>query len=166
MLAPILPARLDQLHSSALMRGAIFGAYPFTVAVVSLFVPQLIDRFGRKPLLVLGLAAEGALVILFGNVRVERHGGNAAALWLYLSLRVLTVRAAAASKQGCWQMPRTPNPPPPGTPAFCASHPRHCVPRNLGLTPSPLGLPCPPPPPGRLRSCAEHRAAAVRDGRV
>jgi MFS family permease len=100
MLAPILPARLDQLHSSALMRGAIFGAYPFTVAVVSLFVPQLIDRFGRKPLLVLGLAAEGALVILFGNVRVERHGGNAAALWLYLSLRVLTVRAAAASKQG------------------------------------------------------------------
>ena len=95
MLAPILPARLDQLHSTAIMRGAIFGAYPFTVAVVSLFVPQLIDRFGRKPLLVLGLAAEGALVILFGNVHVERHGGDNAALWLYLSLRVLTVRAAA-----------------------------------------------------------------------
>ena len=100
MLAPILPARLDQLHSTAIMRGAIFGAYPFTVAVVSLFVPQLIDRFGRKPLLVMGLAAEGALVILFGNVHVERHGGDNAALWLYLSLRVLTVRAAA-HEGGC-----------------------------------------------------------------
>jgi len=75
------------------MRGAIFGAYPFTVAIVSLFVPQLIDRFGRKPLLVLGLAFEGALVVVFGNVHVDRRGSDVAALWVYLILRVLTVRS-------------------------------------------------------------------------
>ena len=93
MLAPILPSRLDQLHAGAFMRGAIFGAYPFTVAIVSLFVPQLIDRFGRKPLLVLGLAFEGALVVVFGNVHVDRRGSDVAALWVYLILRVLTVRS-------------------------------------------------------------------------
>ncbi len=99
MLAPILPARLDELHSPAIMRGAIFGAYPATVAVVSLFVPQLIDRFGRKPLLVGGLAAEGALVCLFGAVRIDSPRGDVAMLWLYLFLRILTVSSTHAWAQ-------------------------------------------------------------------
>ncbi len=123
LLAPVLPDRLTELHAGAVMRGAIFGAYPLTVALVSLFVPRLADRrapraaaahalpltppdagrrFGRRPLLVLGLAAEGALVIVFGAVRPARHhhggpagshGANVATLWVYLALRILTVRA-------------------------------------------------------------------------
>jgi len=43
MLAPILPERLDSLGAGPLMSGAIFGAYPFTNAIVSLFVPSMID---------------------------------------------------------------------------------------------------------------------------
>jgi len=99
VLAPILPARLDELHCPTFLRGAVFGAYPATVAVVSLFVPQLIDRFGRTPLLVLGLGAEGVLVMLFGVVRVHSPTnpahGDAATVYIMLLLRVLTVRALA-----------------------------------------------------------------------
>ena len=102
MLAPILPERLDELHSPPLMRGAIFGAYPATVAVVSLFVPQMASLFGRKPLLVLGLAAEGALVIAFGRVRFHSRHGDATTLGIYLVLRVLTVRARRAARRRAW----------------------------------------------------------------
>ena len=99
VLAPILPARLDELHCPTFLRGAVFGAYPATVAVVSLFVPQLIDRFGRTPLLVLGLGAEGVLVMLFGVVRVHSPAhpahGDAATVYVMLLLRILTVRSLA-----------------------------------------------------------------------
>ena len=91
VLAPVLPGRLDELSAPGALRAAIFGAYPLTLANFSLLVPWLVDHFGRKPLLFISLGAEGALVILFGLVRVHRgRHKNLAELWLMLFLRMFT----------------------------------------------------------------------------
>ena len=91
VLAPVLPGRLDELSAPGALRAAIFGAYPLTLANFSLVVPWLVDRFGRKPLLFISLGAEGALVILFGMVRVHRgRHKNLTELWLMLHIRMFT----------------------------------------------------------------------------
>ena len=54
-------------------------------------VPLLVEKFGRKPLLFVSLGAEGALVILFGLVKVHRgRHANLAELWLMLHIRLFT----------------------------------------------------------------------------
>jgi len=91
VLAPVLPGRLDELSAPGALRAAIFGAYPLTLANFSLVVPWLVDRFGRRPLLFISLGAEGALVILFGLVKVHRgRHKNLAELWLMLLIRMFT----------------------------------------------------------------------------
>ena len=92
VLAPVLPGRLDELSAPGALRAAIFGAYPLTLANFSLVVPWLVDRFGRKPLLFISLGAEGALVILFGLVRVHRgRHKNLTELWLMLHSKCLVI---------------------------------------------------------------------------
>ena len=72
-----------------MLKGAIFGAYPITVALVSLWVPQLSKRWGRLPTLLWGIVVEGALVIVFGFVQNFMHKArDGATLWVYLLLRV------------------------------------------------------------------------------
>lgn len=44
VLIPVLPKHLEQMHTPVWLRGFIFGVYPYTVALVSLFVPQMTER--------------------------------------------------------------------------------------------------------------------------
>jgi MFS family permease len=87
VLAPILPARLADMHCPPLLQGAIFGAYPLTVALASLAVPFASARLGRLPVLLGGIVAEGVFVIVFGFVpslvRAERP-----CLYVLLLLRI------------------------------------------------------------------------------
>jgi MFS family permease len=87
VLAPILPARLEALHCPPLLAGAIFGAFPITVAAASLAAPLLSHRVGRLPVLYCGIATEGALVIVFGFAHSLLHSERSL-LWAYFLLRV------------------------------------------------------------------------------
>jgi MFS family permease len=75
------------MHCPPLLQGAIFGAYPLTVALASLAVPFASARLGRLPVLLGGILAEGVFVIVFGFVpalvRAERP-----CLYVLLLLRV------------------------------------------------------------------------------
>ena len=106
---------LRRRRGPTLLKGAIFGAYPITVALVSLWVPQLSQRraplsliqsvarrpqcdtglpgqpcrWGRLPTLLWGIVIEGVLVIIFGFVQtIIRSGHDSATLWIFLLLRI------------------------------------------------------------------------------
>ena len=96
VLAPVLPEVLTSMHCPPLLKGAIFGAYPLTVAFASLAVPALTARVGRLPVLCGGIIAEGVFVIVFGFVTDVFRRSDAHALAAFLVLRFLQGLGEAA----------------------------------------------------------------------
>ena len=87
VLAPILPDHLARLDCPAVLKGAIFGAYPLTVAGASLAVPAVCARHGRYRVLCGGVLLEAAGVLAFGFVPAALPRARTAQLWVFLLLR-------------------------------------------------------------------------------
>ena len=87
VLAPVLPDHLAALDCPALLKGAIFGAYPLTVAGASLAVPGVCARHGRYNVLVGGVLVESLGVVAFGFVPALLQYAHTAQLWALLLLR-------------------------------------------------------------------------------
>ena len=87
VLAPVLPDYLAALRCPAILKGAIFGAYPLTVAAASLAVPAVCARHGRYNVLVGGVLVEALGVLAFGFVPAMLPRARTAQLWAFLLLR-------------------------------------------------------------------------------
>ena len=97
MLAPVLPDHLARLNCPAVLKGAIFGAYPLTVAGASLAVPAVCARHGRYKVLLWGVLLEAAGVVAFGFVPAALPRARTAQLWVFLLLRTLQGLGEAAT---------------------------------------------------------------------
>ncbi|MEM2866571.1 MAG: MFS transporter [Candidatus Hadarchaeales archaeon] len=97
IVVPTVPLRASDLHLSSSLLGLVFAAYPLVHLVVTLPLGLLCDRWGRKPVLVLGMLVLAVSSLSFSlsssflQLFVSRgiQGMAAASTWV-ASLALLT----------------------------------------------------------------------------
>lgn len=83
---PFLPLELDKYGIDITWNGFIFGSHALAVILGSLEVPSLIEKFGRKGLLVSGITMMSVSMIGFGLVEVCPNAGTVIALSIFLRI--------------------------------------------------------------------------------
>ena len=80
MIIPILPFLVEKFGGSGITMGSLMAIYSFMQFIFSPFWGDLSDRYGRKPLLIMGTVGNGLTMIGFGL------SGN---LWMLFLFRAL-----------------------------------------------------------------------------
>ena len=88
LLVPLLPRYAAELHLSQMKVGLLFGSYAVALLAATLPVGRFTDRFGRRPVMLIGLLGLGATTLLFAFAK---------AYWLLVLARALQGVAGAAT---------------------------------------------------------------------
>lgn len=88
LLVPLLPRYAAELHLSQMRVGLLFGSYAVALLAATLPVGRLTDRYGRRSVMLAGLAGLGATTLLFAFAK---------AYWLLVLARALQGVAGAAT---------------------------------------------------------------------
>ncbi len=65
LLVPLLPRYAAELHLSQMKVGLLFGSYAVALLAATLPVGRFTDRYGRRPVMLIGLLGLGATTLLF-----------------------------------------------------------------------------------------------------
>lgn len=88
LLVPLLPRYAAELHLSQMRVGILFGSYAVALLAATLPVGRLTDRYGRRSVMLAGLAGLGAATLFFAFAK---------AYWLLVLARALQGAAGAAT---------------------------------------------------------------------
>ncbi|HXT21548.1 MAG TPA: MFS transporter [Thermoanaerobaculia bacterium] len=80
MVVPLLTFYALRFHASATLIGVMVAAQPFAALVTAPYWGRFSDRFGRRPVILLGLAASGIAYFMFGV---------AGSLWMLMVSRLI-----------------------------------------------------------------------------
>ncbi len=96
MVLPLLPFYAERLGADPVVVTLLVAAFAFAQLLTSPFWGRLSDRFGRRPMIILGLAASAAAFVLFGIAsglsdvgREAAFGGRHLGLWLLFASRLI-----------------------------------------------------------------------------